>query len=103
MKMTVKIRIFLTGIAARPKQPGAPHSSFGTYLEMTLLAAWVVARKTMRVSRLGINEECYCAAVSPQHPSLRTSHPLSHPTAPYSVPPGARTGLWVALNTAGVC
>jgi hypothetical protein len=38
---------FIDGVPPTPyKQPGAPHSSFGTYLEMTLLAAWVVTRKT---------------------------------------------------------
>jgi hypothetical protein len=34
---------YLTGATLRPKQPAAPHGSLGTYLEMTLLAAWVVS------------------------------------------------------------
>jgi hypothetical protein len=43
---SAKFGISLTGCYLRPLQPGAPHGSFGTYLEMTLLAAWVASRKT---------------------------------------------------------
>jgi hypothetical protein len=75
---------FIDGVPPTPyKQPGAPHSSFGTYLEMTLLAAWVVTRKTeaRRVSRMKHAE--MPNLVTPTTPSLPTPE-MSLMAAPHA-------------------
>ena len=84
---------------------GAPHSSFGTYLEMPQLAAWAVNRKTVAtvrvyvgVCRYGASSRLYVAPQpARQHPHrMQPSYDVFHPLG------AAHAALWGSALLCGL-
>jgi hypothetical protein len=83
----------------------ALHARLPSHFRQSLPAARVVTHKTeasIRVSPQSVGMEHLDAAVSPSHPSPRTSTPPSHAPNRHVPCPTQRThaiGLWVARST----